>query len=77
MTYFLWDKQFWLFLGKIKHRKDEKTHNNGSNGFSWGHASILELKKGQNDTMLHCVHLCPSTSGRSLGAVISVIMGQD
>ena len=44
---------------------------------SWGSGSILELERGQNDEMLPRVHPSPSTSGRSLGAVVSAKMGQD
>ena len=64
-------------MGKIKPRNDEKTHNNESIILSWGSGSILELERGQNDEMLSRVHPSPSTSGRSLGAVVSAKMGQD
>ena len=46
-------------------------------GISFGSGSILELERGQNDEMLSRVHPSPSTSGRSLGAISSVKMGQD
>ena len=69
--------QFWSVLGKIKPRNDKKTHKNEWKGFSFGSGSILELKRGQNDEMLSRVHPGPSTSGRSLGAVVSDKMGQD
>jgi len=69
--------QFWSVLGKIKPRNDKKTHKNEWKGLSFGSGSILELERGQNDEMLSRVHPSPSTSGRSLGAVVSAKMGQD
>ena len=69
--------QFWSILGKIKPRNGEKTHKNELRGLSWGSGSILELERGQNDEMLSRVHPSPSTSGRSLGAVVSAEMCRD
>ena len=54
-----------------------KTHKNEWKRLSWGSGPILELERCKNDEMLPHVHPSPSTSGRSLGAVMSVKMGQD
>ena len=42
-----------------------------------GAGPILELERCQNDEMLPHVDPSPRTPGRSLGAVMSVKMGQD
>ena len=69
--------QFWSVLGKIKPRNDENASKYVLKGLSLWSGSILELERGQNDEMLSRVHPSPSTSGRSLGAVVSAKMGQD
>ena len=45
--------------------------------FRGGLGLFWSSKRGQNDEMLARVHPSPSTSGRSLGAVVSAKMGQD
>ena len=68
---------FWSVSGKINPINDENTSKYVLKDLSLGSGSILELERGQNDEMLSRVHPSPSTSGRSLGAVVSAKMGQD